>query len=263
MRNVHDKLLASSSLISTGSSSGSGFLLLWDKKLYLITARHLLFNEENNFTLVSDEIEISCPLNSVTDLDLRRYKINMQKAKSKYSKKSDVAVVLLGSVEKIKDKQTYSIRHLPYVDQLDKTVNNPVVIIEDKIKMIDDVYLSNDIFIFGFPTSLTAINGHQFFYYDKPLLRKGIVSYINKNDNTIILDCPVYPGNSGGPVFELTVTEKEKVYNLIGVVSKYIPYKQEWRNLRDKITNVEYLNSGFSVATAMDEVILLLDLLSI
>ena len=61
---------------------------------------------------------------------------------------------------------------------------------------------------------------------------------------TIILDCPAYPGNSGGLVIEI---ERIGVanYNLspIGIVSEYVPFYK-------KVTQ----NSGYSIVVPMDAV---------
>ena len=73
---------------------------------------------------------------------------------------------------------------------------------------------------------------------------------------TIILDCPVYGGNSGGPVIQLFRSNNGvDEYKIIGVVSHYIPYVQEWVNSRDKLIHKEYLNSGYSVITSFDPVL--------
>ena len=56
MRNLPEDNLAYSILIKfdTGSSA-SGFFLRADNKLFLVTARHVLFDEQNNSTnFVSD-----------------------------------------------------------------------------------------------------------------------------------------------------------------------------------------------------------------
>ena len=112
---------------------------------------------------------------------------------------------------------------------------------EESIKKFDNVLVGNEVFIFGYPTSL-SISPH--IGIKKPLLRKGIVAGKNKFLKTIILDCPAYPGNSGGLVIEI---ERIGVanYNLspIGIVSEYVPFYK-------KVTQ----NSGYSIVVPMDAV---------
>jgi hypothetical protein len=63
-----------------------------------------------------------------------------------------------------------------------------------------DVLISNDVYIFGYPSSV----GHSGqLDHTRPLLRKGIVAGKNEAKNTIILDCPVHQGNSGGLALQI------------------------------------------------------------
>lgn len=67
----------------------------------------------------------------------------------------------------------------------------------NSIATIDDYYEGAEILIFGFP-GIVESN-----YHTKALVRKGIVSWIdilNPEENTILIDANIYPGNSGGPV---------------------------------------------------------------
>ena len=103
---------------------------------------------------------------------------------------------------------------------------------------IDQVILGRDAFIFGYPKTI-GIQKNPQFDYNKPLLRKGIISGIYKDKRTIILDCASYGGNSGGPVYSFDSKGKIK---LVGLVSQYIPHISEYG----------VNNSSYSVASSAE-----------
>ena len=64
----------------------------------------------------------------------------------------------------------------------------------------DDLYQGANIFVLGYPVSI----GMEF--WTKAILREGIISWIapiEPGKNRILIDCNVFPGNSGGPVFKM------------------------------------------------------------
>jgi hypothetical protein len=67
----------------------------------------------------------------------------------------------------------------------------------------------------------------------------------NQITRTIIIDCPVYPGNSGGPVIEVESQGPISVYKAIGVVTQFVP-GTVWGNT---------VNSGYAVVVPMDRVL--------
>lgn len=122
-----------------------------------------------------------------------------------------------------------------------------------------DVLVGNDVYVYGYPTSI-GIKENKQFDIMKPLLRRGIVAGKNKDNKTIILDCPVYYGNSGGPVIQKKdVRVGLQVFELIGLIVEFVPFQEEWLNLKYNYTNNEISNSGYSVAIAMDYIVDLLD----
>jgi hypothetical protein len=119
----------------------------------------------------------------------------------------------------------------------------------------DQVLVGNDVLVYGYPTSVGIPNQPQF-ESDRPLLRKGIVAGRNLQTRGIILDCPAYQGNSGGPVIQIEdVNLGQKQFRIIGVISQFVPFLDIWYNLREKYTNTTELNSGYSVAVPMDFVL--------
>jgi hypothetical protein len=107
----------------------------------------------------------------------------------------------------------------------------------------------------GYPVSLSTSEMQQI-NYDVPLARKGIVAGKNNKNQSIILDCPVYGGNSGGLVLEINETGLGSGnIHLIGVVVQFVPFVEQWRNTRfPELQNTSLQNSGYSVALPVDNI---------
>jgi len=126
----------------------------------------------------------------------------------------------------------------------------------DMIKNYEDVFIGNEVVLFGFPTSL-GIQDYPQIDYRKPLLRKGIVAGKNDEKKTIILDTATHYGNSGGPVIEIEHSGlAETRFSIIGMVLEYIPVQTSdtyGLNKQVKISRTE--NSGYSVILPMDVIL--------
>ena len=266
MRKVSDLNLALASLISLQTSSGTGFIYRSDLFLYLVTAKHVLFDEKQDVRV--SEIEVCCQTVNIDDDDVVRFSIDMNKAKYKFHKINDVAVIQIAKILKVTkvepvkrsgSGETVNITYLKGIVLTEKGRSNASLCSKHNTSVLENVYISNDIYISGYPTSLGIETSKQF-DNTKPLLRKGIVANIYKETKTIILDCPVYGGNSGGPVIQVVEDSNNvKKFKVIGVVSQFIPFVQKWKNERDRIIHLEYLNSGYSVASSFDSVIELIN----
>ena len=99
--------------------------------------------------------------------------------------------------------------------------------------------VGNEVFVFGYPASITDVN--PWLDVKLPLLRKGIIAGKNESLSAIILDCPIFDGNSGGLALEAEKQDFKIVYKAIGVVTNYVPYQKEWTQ-----------NSGYSIVVPMD-----------
>jgi hypothetical protein len=115
------------------------------------------------------------------------------------------------------------------------------------VKRFADVLVSNEVIVFGYPSSLGVTNIPQLDYF-RPLLRKGIVAGTNEALKSLVLDCAVYPGNSGGPVVEVTRDSTGTRFKIIGVIIQYVPFAQG-----DATTVLS--NSGYAIAAGMDAVL--------
>ena len=76
----------------------------------------------------------------------------------------------------------------------------------------------------------------------------------NEKNRTIILDVPVFFGNSGGLVVE--DQEEEPQFLPIGVISEYVPFVEELFSLQhNEVTSFSRQNSGYSIAVPIDTVL--------
>lgn len=251
---ISDKQLSLSVLISLGNSSGSGFLFRDNKNIFLVTAKHVLFDDNN--ALRSKEIEITCQ--TIQNFDPFIFKTNLEIAEVKSHKIADVTIVNVGKLTPKEDAKDKTFNYSKGTKVLSRGQTKPIIAYKEDSLNFHEVSIASDIYIFGYPTSLGIETSVQF-DSNKPLIRKGIVANVYNPMKTIILDCPVYGGNSGGPVVQVVHTDGKQILKLIGVVSQFIPFVQKWRNDRDKLVNKEYMNSGYSVATSLDHVIELMD----
>jgi hypothetical protein len=249
-----------------GASFGSGFRLKYKDLNFIVTAGHVLFDEDKNLrckniTLTCQDIQ-NRKLTSVT------FEIDTTKAIPVYHKKADIAVVMIGrninltkKTIPLKDEKSKFIQPAVLIgidgvfDHNTGTPKHLVSVGQEATRLFDQICIGNDMYIIGYPISLGIKESKQI-DFSKPLLRKGIVAGLNYDQRTIILDCPAYFGNSGGPVIEYG---EDGFYRIIGVVCQYVPFVNEWYNLREKYSNKEYMNSGYSIAVPMDYVYELID----
>lgn len=256
MRNIPDDNLAYPIMIviNTGSS-GSGFLLNTGASMFVITAKHVLFDEVANVRGAS--ATLTCQTRDINDNSTTIFGIDLALLQANGNifnhATKDVAAIKLATLVPQSDGTNNTI---PLVGvTIYQHGNSQIVTVsaQNSVKKIDDVLISNDIFLYGYPSSLGLRQSPQF-DYTKPLLRKGIVANVHKPFGTIILDCPVYYGNSGGPVVEVSRQGANNRHSVIGVVSQFIPYSENWKNQSNGLVHTEISNSGYSVAVAMDYV---------
>ena len=246
IRALPDDNLALPVLITFKNSTGSGFYVKPTKDVYLVTAKHVLFGAdgkilEPSFDLLSYSKDLSDQTPNVITVDGDKAGANIIKHPSE-----DIAVVELFTDSPIHSGQAIALEGVT-VRGLAK--DGIVEAGLDTIKRFSHVLTGNEVFLLGFPTSLGLQSLPEIDIY-RPLLRKGIVAGQNQQTHSIILDCPAYFGNSGGPVIEADqeslVTRR---FHIVGVVSKYVPYDDGGKTFFIRA------NSGYSIATPMDYVL--------
>lgn len=220
--------------------SGSGFLLDYEStKLFLVTAKHVLYKEfdKNELILFGESITISVKDKDLAKIEPIKLEINLNEVKIKTSSIADICVIPLGDLIKDRNQTTGTVNFYKGVKLSGSfhfvTVPNRSLIVFEEIE------LSSDVFVSGYPVSLQ----HPKVDFDQPLLRKGIVAGKNNKNKTIILDCPVYPGNSGG----LAMQKIDNNFKVIGIVTEFIPFLEIMRSMSFGYQNSNLENSGYSI----------------
>ena len=147
---------------------------------------------------------------------------------------------------------------LPGVQAIQRTQKGPVVVYSGYTRKLNEILTANDVYVFGYPSSV-GIQQFPQIDYNSPLLRKGIVAGINDARKTIILDCLTFHGNSGGPVLQVSRTGLVTHFDVIGVISQYIPTTEKWVNATLNYGYLQLHNSGYTIAEPMDAVLELVD----
>jgi len=234
--------------LNTGSI-GTGCILNCTEGNYLATAKHVFFDEKNNIKGTIASLRSYAP--DLIDTDYTKFTLDLniisQNSNIKYHAIQDVCLIRLTVIDDSKN-----VTHTP------GTVVNKIsskglcgININSSIKLFNDVLISNDIFIFGYPASIGLRHSPQF-NTSMPLLRKGIVAGKNNTNLTIIIDCPVYQGNSGGPVIEVEKILGGISYKLIGLIAEFVPAEEHWKNLSFGIINTQWSNSGYSIVVPVN-----------
>jgi len=244
-RKLPEPLLASPVLVTleTGSN-GSGFLLDLDGVMFLLTAKHVLFNDSNK--LRAKRSRLICQTRIADDSETKEFATEFNDKNVFSSDKYDIAAIEIGRLQNGKLHCTKGTRV-----EIENKLNTTGMYLKNTTQL-EDVFIGNDVYVFGYHTSIGLKRLLQF-DYTKPLVRKGIVSGIYLQKGNIIIDCPVFNGNSGGPVIiGHLIGNGDIEYKIIGIVSQQIPYKEKWINPVNKITNIHYYNSGYSVVIGVN-----------
>ena len=175
------------------------------------------------------------------EIELQLAKL-LSQGKINYHPQSDIAVVKIGMLKTMES----GTKKLSLEDGVRLIRGTGIFGLDasTSVKPFDDVLESNTVFIFGYPTAIS--NNNAFLDIRLPLLRKGIVAGKNNELKVIILDCPIYQGNSGGLVVEVDEKFPTKYFKGIGLITNFIPFRSE--------SSQESQNSGYSVAVPIDQV---------
>jgi len=254
-RAIPDNSQTRPTLISIdGKSFGSGFYLNTEDAVWLITAKHVLFDDKG--VLLGQKAESlgyneGDDLGTVLEFDL---KVLTAAGFLRSHKSADAAVIKVASATEPADKQ----RTLTPVAGVNlKQVSKQGITGTSNYLKFDDVAMGNDVIVYGYPNSI-GLRAMPQIDQKQPLLRKGIVAGRNSTQHTIIIDCPSFNGNSGGPVVQINNRVFEVDFKIIGIVSQFVPFDNSgWSAAIGG--NATILNSGYSVVTPMDPV---MDLIS-
>lgn len=246
--------------------SGSGFYVQDSLHTYFVTARHVIIEKilitkktkKDSIFLTSRKIYCFSYPKDPNIGERRKLSIDLVEALNKgflkYEKNNDISIIQISNNSKANDSLSL-IQYYPFIEK-DKSSHIEAIPVEAFIKY-DEVNAGDDVYVFGYPTSIGIQESPQF-DYQRPLLRKGVIAGKYERQKTIIIDCPSYYGNSGGPVIVKYLSGDGIFYRLIGIISEFIPYKEDWINSKNGLINTNVANSGYSVVTPIGSILQLM-----
>lgn len=244
---------------SAEGKTGSGFVLFTSNHVFLVTAKHVLFDmgaKTNPLPLIGTN------LLAVGWSDQQRTKMNINLGayhdvnQVRYSEKRDVAVVLFATRDLQNPNQWGYDTRFVRIDQATNTTPGMSLGVE-VCRRYSDVHVAEDIYTFGYPTSVgSQLPNLNQLNPTRRLAKRGIIADKDPDRRRYVLDLSVYFGNSGGPVVAMRDTGLGSYENhLIGVVSEFVPFEDVWISQRYKLQNVTWGNSGYSIAEPIDHVL--------
>jgi hypothetical protein len=247
MRAIPDDFLHVPVSISIGNSAGSGFLLNTDTSIYVVTAKHVL---HDGTSLHAPVMQCVGRRGSV----IAKLEVDLAQAVPVLHQSADVAIVRIGDWDKT--KKTTVAQGVRFLNSLPPDFKLLGINTGQCFKFVD-VIVGNDVYVFGYPTSLSLAGQLD---PARPLLRKGVVADKDSAKDHIVIDCPVYQGNSGGLVLERReVGPATYQAGAIGVASQFVPFVEQFQSMQfPDIVHTTLENSGYSIVVPIDRVLELL-----
>jgi hypothetical protein len=261
--NLAYPVLITLKLKNGGIIYGSGFYINTANSVYLVTAKHVLFPNlagqlvDADLELISYSRDVTAPqrITITTSTSLLNANGNIKPHQTR-----DVTVIKIGS------KNTVSALSNNTVPNSSQDASSPMMlnlvpglvinasagsgivgVALENVKKYDQVLVGNDVIIYGYPRSL--VDERQLDPL-RPLLRRGLIAGLNQSRRTIVIDCPSYRGNSGGPAVEIEpVNLGATSLKVIGVVVEYVALTEGTEDFGIKF------NSGYSIVEPMDYVL--------
>jgi len=231
----------------------TGFLINLEKESYFISAKHNFYEDGK---ILGERCDLLCQPQSNDLDDIIFVEMDLEwldeNDKILISDCSDVIAIKFSTYT-----GNNGIDLSKGIKLKERGESNLIGIPEIAIKPINQVRVSSEIFIQGYPESIGLIEVPQV-DFDRPLVRKGIVAGINEEENSIIIDCQIFKGNSGSPVIMRSWRGEQIENSLIGLVSKYIPIKQQLKDKKFDDINYVLGNSGYAVVVPSDEIMKLI-----
>lgn len=234
-------------------TTGIGFYLNDDPFTYLVTAKQVLFLK-NSSTPRAKRAELTSYGRDPNDSSPNVLHLDLEDMFATKNLRSDhihdVAIGRIGKVETKNDSEVLK----PYKWARSIVLAKTGIVRVDKknsTKKFSEVFISNEILVFGYPFSVGLKSIPQI-DFNRPLLRKGIVAGVSPKTSSIIIDVGIYGGNIGGPVIEVNRNGFNTNFKLIGLISRYIPYREERLNRQGGNSNIGFSNSGYAVVVPMD-----------
>jgi S1-C subfamily serine protease len=236
---------------------GTGFFVRRDRDLFLVTARHVLaspatgelWSREATRRALSKDLKETAV--TVIHLDVPQLQ---EERRLRVDAIRDVAVMHLGTLK------VDGVNTTPGVVITDTSKAGIIVAPFDYLTRYTDVDVSSQIFMLGYPS--IGVTGAAQIDRTRPLVRGGIVAGVNAALKTIIIDAPVNHGNSGGPVVQLSRTNRLRI---IGIATQFVPVPEDVLPLNpsnaseprasSSRTLLALGNSGYGVVASADAII--------
>ena len=226
---------------------GTGFFVRRNRDVFLVTAMHVLFDLRAG-QLHSREATLRALSRDVKETAVTVIRVNasqLQEAKQiRTDALRDVAVARIATLTRDGLDTT------PGVVFVEKSKGAMIVAPFEYLSRYENVNISSQIFMFGYPS--IGLSDAPQIDRSRPLVRGGIVAGLNPALKTIIIDAPVNHGNSGGPVVQLSTTNKLRI---IGIATQYVPVPEDVLPLTPKGSVLTLGNSGYGVVASADSII--------
>lgn len=260
---IFDRMMNSPMRLKIGNSVGSGVLYKDSSNIFLITARHVLFDEIktklndkviSSFQFKGDSLKMLCYGFNIKNTELMSseysFSINeLNKMKLVMpSYEQDIAVIHVAKLGKQKKDDFDEIKWLVNIPLSDSS-SSMEIYATNHVFELRNIQPGSDIYIFGYPVSLGS---QKQFDVERPLLRRGIIAGKNLSNRSLILDCTIYQGNSGGPVMMAKPVHDATRYYLVGIVTEWVPFIDTLESKSFGYKNIIAENSGLSIAISID-----------
>lgn len=234
--------------IEIGDFQATGFLINQDGDTYLVSTTHTYYYDDEK--LISDTFKVFAYTDNINDNLCWQFTININTLIKNGNfishNEEDVTVIYFSRIlDGLIAKPIEGIMIDYY--QKDKVCTIP----SRSIANINQVNISSEAYVLGYPSAIGLVEIPQI-DFEKPLVKRGSIAGINFDKKTIILDCEIYHGNSGGPVLQgYQVGIGSYKIELIGMVVEYVPIEQQLES--EAISDGKTLiNSGYSIAISAD-----------
>lgn len=239
--------------VAGGLAMASGFVFQTNRAWYFATAKHVLFEADtanHRDTLISKSATLRILAADPQDTSFCTVTLSLDTLLSNghilSHRTADVALVELGPYDPVRVLVYRGAQIL--MRQKDSIMIRGI----EMLASYADVRIGNTVYAYGYPTSIGLKSLPQF-DYNRPLLRRGIVAGKHEARHTIILDCPIYFGNSGGPIVQESVENYGEKFKIIGIVTELIPFDESKLN-KTVPPGLLMTNSGYAVAESVDRI---------